>query len=75
MKTLIRTREDEVALLRRRIEESGLSGRRFALEVVLREPRTVRRWVAGASPIPNVVVEWLQDPQVAPWPPSTTLEE
>jgi hypothetical protein len=63
------TRAEEIALLRaRRIEESGLSARRFAREVLRREERTVRRWLAGDSPIPRIVVEFLRDPRPADWP-------
>jgi len=55
-------------LLRRRITESGLSLTEFAETVLLRERRTVARWLDGDSPIPQRVQEWLTDPQVAPWP-------
>lgn len=41
--------------LRRAIEASGLSARRFAREVLIRDERTVRRWLAGDSPIPEPV--------------------
>ena len=67
---MIETRAEEVALLRRRIEESGLSTGRFAVEILIRQPRTVRRWVADDGTIPKVVLDWLQAPQVAPWPRS-----
>lgn len=63
-----RTSTEEMELLERRIEESGLKTSRFARDVLIREPRTIRRWLTGDSPIPNRVKEWLQDPQVAPWP-------
>ena len=55
----MKTRTEQIQLLRDRIEDSGLSVRRFALEILLREDRTVRRWLAGDSPIPRVVLEWL----------------
>jgi hypothetical protein len=45
--------------LRRVIEASGMSARRFAREVLLRDERTVRRWIAGDSPIPEPVVAYL----------------
>lgn len=51
---------DPVALLRKAIEESGLSARQFAVRVMLRDERTVRRWLARKSPIPEPVVRWLQ---------------
>lgn len=62
------TRAEQIALLERRIEESGLSARRFAVEVLLREERTVRRWLAGDNPIPGVVLDFLEEPHAAPWP-------
>lgn len=63
-----RTRSEERELLEQRIEESGLRTSAFARDVLIREPRTVRRWLAGDSPIPNRVKEWLEDPTPAPWP-------
>lgn len=47
-------------LLAKRIEASGLSARRFAREVLLRDERTVRRWLAGDSPIPEPVMAFLR---------------
>ena len=66
-----RTADEWRNLLTLRIEESRLRTARFASDVLIREPRTIRRWLTGDSPIANRVKEWLQDPQVAPWPPST----
>ena len=65
----MKTRTEQIALLRDRIEASGLSARRFAVEVLRREERTIRRWLAGESPIPRVVLEFLEEPTGAPWPP------
>lgn len=31
---------------------------------LVRDPRTVRRWVSGESPVPKVVVKWLRAMQV-----------
>jgi hypothetical protein len=62
------TRSEEAALLSRRIEESGVSVNAFATDVLLREPRTVFRWLSGESPIPNRVRDWLTNPSPAPWP-------
>ena len=45
-------------LLRSAIDASGLSVRRFAREVLVRDPRTVFRWLAGA-PLPRAVRELL----------------
>lgn len=42
-------------LLRSVIEASGLSARRFAREVLIRDERTIRRWLAGDSPMPEPV--------------------
>lgn len=42
-------------LIRAAINASGLSARRFAVEVLIRDERTIRRWLAGDSPIPDVV--------------------
>ena len=46
-------------LLASAIERSGLSAREFALHVLMRDERTVRRWQSGDSPIPSVVWRWL----------------
>ena len=48
-----------VALLRAAIAASGLSARRYAIDVLTRDERTVRRWLAGKSPIPRAVVVML----------------
>lgn len=61
-------REEDITLLRQRISESGLSARRFAREVLLREERTVHRWIAGDAPIPRLVLQWLREPVPHPWP-------
>lgn len=46
-------------LLRAAIAASGLSARRYATEVLLRDERTVRRWLDGSSPIPDPVMQFL----------------
>lgn len=48
-------------MLAKAIEASGLSARRFAAEVLLRDERTIRRWLAEDSPIPATVVKWLRE--------------
>lgn len=63
-----KTRHESIALLEKRIEESGLSVRQFALKVMLREDRTIRRWLTGESPIPNLVLDFLTNPWEMPWP-------
>jgi len=52
-------------LLRRAIEASGLSARRFAREILLRDERTVRRWLAGDSPIPEPAIAFLRDEKLS----------
>lgn len=64
------TREEWAQLLSQRVEESGLSARRFAKEVLRRDERTIRRWQALDSPIPGEVREFLAHPSSAPWPPA-----
>ena len=44
--------------LQRLIDHSGLSARRFAMDVLSRDERTVRRWLAG-EPIPAAAEAWL----------------
>jgi hypothetical protein len=51
----------DIKTLQKAIEASGLSDRRFAKEVLIRDERTVRRWLAGKSPIPGVVLEFLRE--------------
>ena len=57
-----------IELLKLRIKESGLSAAKFATKVVLREDRTVRRWLSGESPIPKIVLDFLENPWISPWP-------
>jgi predicted RNA-binding Zn-ribbon protein involved in translation (DUF1610 family) len=44
-------------LISKAIEASGLSVRRFARDVLVREPRTVWRWLAGENSLPLAVRE------------------
>lgn len=44
-------------LLRRAIAASGLSVRKFARDVLTRDPRTLFRWLSGESPLPRAVRE------------------
>lgn len=46
-------------LLRSAIDASGMSARQYAADVLLRDERTVRRWLAGDSPIPDPVIRFL----------------
>jgi DNA-binding transcriptional regulator YiaG len=54
------TNEAAIEALRRRIAASGLSQEMFAHMILLRELRTVTRWLSGDSPIPKVVKRWLK---------------
>ena len=67
-------RGEQARLLQKRIAESGLSARRFATDVLRRDERTIRRWLANDSPIPATVLDFLADPEIAPWPGPTAAE-
>lgn len=54
-----RTKQEKIATLRAAIARSGLSDRRFATRVLIRDERTLRRWLDGTRPIPQVVLDWL----------------
>lgn len=43
-----------------------MSAREYAVRVLLRDERTVRRWLAGDSPIPDPVVQFLTQPSQRP---------
>jgi hypothetical protein len=58
-----RSKAEQIELLERAIKASGLSARRYAREVLIRDERTIRRWLAGQSPIPGRVLEWLAERQ------------
>ena len=45
--------------LRALIAASGLSQQAFARDVAGRDPRTMRRWLAGET-IPDATVDWLE---------------
>jgi hypothetical protein len=49
-------------LLRARIQQSGLSTGQYAKTVLVRDERTVRRWLAGDQDIPAAVLEFLKEP-------------
>jgi hypothetical protein len=46
-------------LLRAAILKSGLTVNRFAAEIMSRDERTIRRWLAG-QPIPQAAKQWLE---------------
>ena len=64
----LKTKAEQIQLLEETIEASGLSVTEFAERVLVRESRTVRRWLTGDSPIPKKVQDWLEHPEKAPWP-------
>ena len=68
-----RARNTDIALLRIRIEESGLSDRQFAVKCLKRDERTIRRYLAGDVDMPTILRELVRDPFVAPWPTKGTL--
>ena len=48
-------------LLEQAIKRSGLSARAFAIQILWRDERTVRRWLSGESPVPAVVADRLRE--------------
>ena len=55
-----RTHAEAVALLRAAIQASGLSVNEYARSILIREPRTVARWLSGEQPIPAAVLDFLE---------------
>ena len=53
-------------LLRAVIKRSGLSSRRYAVDVLLRDERTIRRWLNGHTSIPPIVVDFLNTENAKP---------
>lgn len=51
---------EAIAQLRAAITASGLSVSVYARHVLIRDARTVRRWLAGDSPIPIAVHAFLE---------------
>lgn len=56
------TTTDSIALLEAAIAASGLSARQYAMQVLARDERTIRRWLAGDRPIPKAVLDYLARP-------------
>lgn len=54
------TRSGAQQLLARCISESGLSQRDFAIAVLMRDARTIRRWLSGERPMPKLVADCLK---------------
>ena len=53
------TNRDYVALLREAIAQSGLTSSDYSRTVLIRNDRTLRRWLTGESPIPKAVSDYL----------------
>lgn len=49
-----------LARLKAAIDRSGLSNSAYARQVLVRDPRQLRRWLAGDSPIPDAVRDYLE---------------
>jgi hypothetical protein len=48
-----------IRLLQRAIELSGMSARQFAVQVLIRDERAVRKWLHGDNEVPDVVRDFL----------------
>lgn len=55
------TQPEAQALLRAVIARSGLSTRQFAHTIVVRDSRSVYRWLAGKQIIPETVIRRLKE--------------
>ena len=55
-------------LLLRHVHKSGMTQREFANNVLLRNERTLRRWLSGESPIPKLMHSWIKKPTLPKWP-------
>ena len=51
----------DTELLAQAIEASEMSARRFAVRVLIRDERTIRRWLAGESKLPVPVRDFLTE--------------
>lgn len=69
---VVETRDERArGLLRAAIAAEGGSARAYASDRLLRDERTVRRWLSGESPIPSPVLVFLERAVLdAPYPPS-----
>lgn len=54
------TPPEDIALLRETIEASGLTVGRWARRVAWRDRNTVRDWLAGRHPVPQVVLDGIR---------------
>lgn len=55
------TRAEQITLLREAIRRNGLSNRQFAERVMVRDERTIRRWLSGKQAIPETVLRRLRE--------------
>ena len=56
------TRAAQIAELRAAIHRSGLSNSAYARDILIRDPRSLRRWLSGKNPIPRAVLDRLSKP-------------
>lgn len=56
----LHTRIAEIELLRDAIRQSGLSLNQYARQVLVRDERTIRRWLSGERHIPQAVLDLIQ---------------
>lgn len=56
----------DVDLLSRAITRSGMSPRSYAINVLVRDQRTVRRWLDGEQPLPKEVRRRLEHDEASP---------
>jgi len=47
---------EKIAVLKAAIAKSGLTNSAYAREVLVRDPRSLRRWANGRTPIPRAVL-------------------
>lgn len=55
-----------LALLRELLKSSGMSASAYARDVLVRDPRTLRRWLNGDGAIPRTVIDFLTRSSAAP---------
>ena len=52
--------DNAIEMLKHAIWVSGLTASDYARQILVRDPRTVRRWLAGDAPIPKSVRDYLE---------------
>ena len=68
MPSEIRTRQEGQDLLAQRIKDANMTTKKFAKNVLKRDARIVMRWLDGTQAIPDVVMDFLLNPEPAEWP-------